>query len=356
MSRWTVPTTSGGGSSTPTNLAPVATSGAYGDLTGRPNLAAVATSGAYADLGGTPAIPDTPDDIGAASIADLVHGLAPVMLTDAATIATNAALGNFFRVSIAGNRTLGAPTNPTDGQTVVWEVTASGGSRTLSFSTGTGGFSGSTRLPAAKSGHTFFVRAIYKTSITKWIIDTPEVFGERLYASTQAERDAYNTAFGYIGMQVVRTDLGGTTEWWDGTVWHSNASPAPVVLAGAAVNGNTSNTEYVWASATIPDPGYVYRIEVGGRFHAFVNAGTRVLMRARAGLSGTADLSLGEVSRQSGADNDVAGVFGTIATWQTSSSFSGAGRVAFTAARDLGTGNWDLPVNEGWAFYRVVPA
>ena len=39
------------------NLAPVATSGAYSDLTGTPTLAPVATSGAYSDLTGTPTIP-----------------------------------------------------------------------------------------------------------------------------------------------------------------------------------------------------------------------------------------------------------------------------------------------------------
>ena len=42
--------------STITGLATVATSGAYGDLTGRPGLAAVATSGAYTDLTGRPSL------------------------------------------------------------------------------------------------------------------------------------------------------------------------------------------------------------------------------------------------------------------------------------------------------------
>ena len=37
-------------------LASVATSGAYSDLTGTPSLAAVATSGAYSDLTGTPTL------------------------------------------------------------------------------------------------------------------------------------------------------------------------------------------------------------------------------------------------------------------------------------------------------------
>ena len=55
-------------------------------------------------------------------------------LTDAATILVNAALGNVFRVTLAGNRTLGAPTNPADGQTIDFEVTQDGtGSRTLAY-------------------------------------------------------------------------------------------------------------------------------------------------------------------------------------------------------------------------------
>lgn len=58
----------------------------------------------------------------------------PVTLTDAATIATNAALGNHFRVTLAGNRTLGAPTNLIDGQRIMWEIKqdATGG-RTLAY-------------------------------------------------------------------------------------------------------------------------------------------------------------------------------------------------------------------------------
>jgi hypothetical protein len=58
-----------------------------------------------------------------------------VTLTDAATIATNAALGSYFRVTLGGNRTLGDPTNPTDTQPVIWEFAQDGtGSRTLTLS------------------------------------------------------------------------------------------------------------------------------------------------------------------------------------------------------------------------------
>jgi len=60
--------------------------------------------------------------------------MAAVALTDAATIAVNAALGNLYRVTLGGNRTLGAPSNPTDGQTIHLEVTQDGtGSRTLAY-------------------------------------------------------------------------------------------------------------------------------------------------------------------------------------------------------------------------------
>jgi len=55
-------------------------------------------------------------------------------LTDAATILVNAATGSLFRVTLGGNRTLGAPSNPTDGQVIDFEITQDGtGSRTLAY-------------------------------------------------------------------------------------------------------------------------------------------------------------------------------------------------------------------------------
>ena len=57
-----------------------------------------------------------------------------VALTDAATIAVDLSLGNNFSVTLAGNRTLGAPTNQTAGQSGVIVVTQDGtGSRTLAY-------------------------------------------------------------------------------------------------------------------------------------------------------------------------------------------------------------------------------
>ena len=69
---------------------------------------------------------------------------AVVALTDAASIAVNAALGNDFRVTLAGNRTLANPSNPANGQVIKVHVTQDAtGSRTLAYDTnydwGTGG-------------------------------------------------------------------------------------------------------------------------------------------------------------------------------------------------------------------------
>lgn len=55
-------------------------------------------------------------------------------LTDAATIATDASTGNVFKVTLGGNRTLGAPSNLSAGATYIWRVTQDGtGSRTLAY-------------------------------------------------------------------------------------------------------------------------------------------------------------------------------------------------------------------------------
>lgn len=65
----------------------------------------------------------------------------PVNLVDAATIATDASLSNSFRVTIVANRIMGIPTNPTDGQMIIWEITqGAGGSHTLTLTGGVGGF------------------------------------------------------------------------------------------------------------------------------------------------------------------------------------------------------------------------
>jgi hypothetical protein len=96
-------------------------------------------------------------------------------LTDAATIAVNAALGNHFRVTTTANRALGTPTNPTDGQRIIVEHIASGGARTLSLTTGVAGSfqfasAGLTALTATASGTTDFIEFVYSATLQRWRI------------------------------------------------------------------------------------------------------------------------------------------------------------------------------------------
>lgn len=58
----------------------------------------------------------------------------PVSLTDAATVAVDASLGNVFSVTLGGNRTMGAPSNAVDGQKILFRIRQDGtGSRTLAW-------------------------------------------------------------------------------------------------------------------------------------------------------------------------------------------------------------------------------
>lgn len=96
----------------------------------------------------------------------------PVALTDAATIATDASLGNHFRVTLGGNRTLGNPTNPTDGQKCLWEIIQDAtGSRTITldtkFALGTD-ITGVTLTTTASKRD--FLGAVYNSTADKWYV------------------------------------------------------------------------------------------------------------------------------------------------------------------------------------------
>ena len=55
-------------------------------------------------------------------------------LTDAATIAVDASLGDIFQVTLGGNRTIGVPTNPSTGQRITFVIDQDArGSRTLTW-------------------------------------------------------------------------------------------------------------------------------------------------------------------------------------------------------------------------------
>lgn len=95
-----------------------------------------------------------------------------IALTDAATIATDASLGKYFRVTLAGNRTLGAPTNPTDGQRCIWELIQDAtGSRTITlnavFALGTDITAVTLTTTASKRD---FLGCVYNSTAAKWYV------------------------------------------------------------------------------------------------------------------------------------------------------------------------------------------
>lgn len=99
------------------------------------------------------------------------EGVATVTLTDGATPALDASLGNVFRLAAAGDRTIGIPSNPFSGQKIVIQHFASSGARTLALNTGTGGFrfgSDFTALTQTVSGKTDYVGAVYNAADNKW--------------------------------------------------------------------------------------------------------------------------------------------------------------------------------------------
>jgi len=91
-----------------------------------------------------------------------------VSLTDAATIAVDLSLGNNFSVTLAGNRTLGDPTNVTPGQSGVIVVTQDGtGSRTLAYAGSKYKFAGGTAPTLTTTASAVDVLAYYVESSTR---------------------------------------------------------------------------------------------------------------------------------------------------------------------------------------------
>ena len=100
--------------------------------------------------------------------------LAPkvVMLTDAATIAVDASLGNDFRVTIAGNHAMGNPSNAVNGEQIIFQVTqGSGGPFTITWGSGYE-FSASLPQPALSTtaGQTDLLGFVYNGPKGKWLL------------------------------------------------------------------------------------------------------------------------------------------------------------------------------------------
>jgi len=96
-----------------------------------------------------------------------------VTLTDGATVALNAALGNVFNLTAGGNRTILAPDNPKDGQRIIINILASGANRTITLTKGADAFVFSSyvaSLPIILSGKVLSVVARYSSLNSRWIV------------------------------------------------------------------------------------------------------------------------------------------------------------------------------------------
>jgi len=98
---------------------------------------------------------------------------AVVALTDAATIAVNAAAGNDLRVTLGGNRTIGAPSNPVDGLMVTFTLTQDGtGTRTVTWASGAAGYSfgaGSAPTLSTAAGAADMIGFKYNAAKNRWL-------------------------------------------------------------------------------------------------------------------------------------------------------------------------------------------
>ena len=100
--------------------------------------------------------------------------LAPavVHLTDAAMIAVDASLGNDFRVTIGGNRTMGTPSNPTNGEQIIFQITqGTGAPFTITWASG---YEFSAGLPqptlSTTAGQTDLLGFVYNASTGTWLL------------------------------------------------------------------------------------------------------------------------------------------------------------------------------------------
>lgn len=103
--------------------------------------------------------------------------IARVALTDAATIAVDASLSNVFTVTLAGNRTLGQPTNPADGQGLTIFITQDGtGSRTLAYHADWLFPGGTDPTLSTAAASVDVLSAVYNGATTKWYATLSKAF------------------------------------------------------------------------------------------------------------------------------------------------------------------------------------
>jgi len=162
-----LPLSGSGGIVSITGTAPITANTAAGTTT-------IASTAAAAGVAGHITTAAQTFGSGAKTFPAAVYGTV-VTLTDGATPALDAALGNTFVLASTQNPTIAVPTNPVNGQKITILFKATSADRTLALNSGTNGFkfgTDITALTATTSGTTDAIGCIYTThaSINKWIV------------------------------------------------------------------------------------------------------------------------------------------------------------------------------------------
>lgn len=189
---------------------------------------------------------------------------AVVALTDATVIAVDASLGNDLRVTIAGNRTMGNPANPADGQKIVLQVTQGvGGPFALSWGSS---YLFSTGLPqptlSTAAGETDLLAFIYNAAMGKWLLAAyvigfssatapPPPGTYRFFPVTNGPSAPASYSGPFLAGIMFEALTGGT--WLEGYWWWVSPSGQSTAAQGFAlwqVSGPRSGTVVATASVT----------------------------------------------------------------------------------------------------------
>ena len=180
----------------------------------------------------------------------------------------NAALSDYFRVTLGGNRTLGSPSNPTDGQGIVFEVIQDGtGSRTLAYG-GAYSFPASIGTPVLSTTPAYhdFLAFRYDSGTTTWYCTgfVPQSVNASPYTVSQGGTGVASlTAYGLIAAGTTTTGAvqqvsAGST----GNILTSqggSALPSFQALDSTATDIAPTGTAAVAGSTgKVPDAGHIH--------------------------------------------------------------------------------------------------
>lgn len=188
-----------------------------------------------------------------------------VIQTDGATIPTNSDVTDVSAVTIAGNRTISAPTGtPTDGQLLQYRITQDAtGNRTLTWDAAFDFQDHGSPLLHFEPGDTSYVNFRWRAATSKWESVLPEP-PTATYGGMTVTRNATVTA---VGAATDAVNFNTAADYAQVTVFDvSSGSPSSGVVAG-------TNT------ITAPVTG-VYRLSVYATIKASVNNPTLAMAHA----------------------------------------------------------------------------